>query len=975
MKVKVGKVKGRNGNQRGYGLVTGSIWNYEDKPINENVSTTLSAVPRDEANIEAEKGETVVFPDGLGSLSHAKIGGKRHHEGGTPLNIPDGSFVFSDTGALKIKNKDVLKNIFGITGNKPRTPAEIAKRYEIDSYMDTLRDPKAEPMDKKTAQLMVENNMKKLGQIALIQESMKGFPDGIPDIALPLFGSDIAQSQASQSESTAKRGGLVRAQVGLQKGKLTVPNVTSSYDYQQAAGVNLANKLYSEAIASGDPAKMLAAAEEIDKLDIPGLSTPIGTISEGLRTAAGVGATFLGDMFGFAPNEGYNFRSTEPYGATWQEKINDMRDILERKASQVNVQKNVKSQQLSNVEARKDYTNKLKKINEKISTILNNPGAYPANEVQNALSINEKINDPRFLGIPSPGRWGLPNPYEQGMSQSSGMILPELSINVNKAYETLFPGSNSVSSVKRATTTPAGTPMLLPEGNAPAQQKGSASGSQTTTGRSQEKSTGNSNPNLKVIDATPSADANWAPEDTTGTYLRRQKDGGSLSKYQNAGRFRQDVTESAIPATWDPEGKYKVIYAPRLGSFSTQHYDPSSGVYITTDKSGKKSNLDETDFINRQKSIISNYEGGLDKWKEDYKSKDPATRDKAVYYFQTEYDRKRKELGLPSYFFGQNAKESPYAADKKFGIYTYSAPGFEDQPVAATPAQPAVVADPTREKTAMANIDPVQYETGASNTPWWNYDTLNYYNQIANYAGIRPGSMPILQQYNPYLARPTFVDPARAINQQMGLTRGTQEAIMSGSTPTVGRANVIAAQAAAAPQIANIIAQYDQNNVGIANQFGQQNAQTMNQAQLQNLQFDKRYLDELEVRRQQYEDALTRGRTNAAKAAMQGMKNAAETSWINATEDSYAVDPESGTAYFKRGFDPTTGAYRSRETSPAELFKMYTSAPYNLSPELAVKMVTGTSGGRTSRSRRAQDEDEAQYGGAMFNPMDLIWNS
>ena len=60
MKVKVTKTRGTTGNQHNYGLVTGSIWNYEDKPTSNNVGTTLSAVPRDEATIEAERGETVV---------------------------------------------------------------------------------------------------------------------------------------------------------------------------------------------------------------------------------------------------------------------------------------------------------------------------------------------------------------------------------------------------------------------------------------------------------------------------------------------------------------------------------------------------------------------------------------------------------------------------------------------------------------------------------------------------------------------------------------------------------------------------------------------------------------------------------------------------------------------------------------------------------------------------------------------------
>ncbi|MEI6887561.1 MAG: hypothetical protein WCK31_04990, partial [bacterium] len=362
--------------------------------------------------------------------------------------------------------------------------------------------------------------------------------------------------------------------------------------------------------------------------------------------------------------------------------------------------------------------------------------------------------------------------------------------------------------------------------------------------------------------------------------------------------------------------------------------------------------------------IASNYEGGLDKWKQDIVSKDDKIRKKATGHLQTNYEQLRKQLNLPSYFYGKKG-EDPYATDEMLGLYTYGIPGLKKKQLASVP--PPVDLGPSPTKTTMEDVGETKYETGVEQTPWWNYDEVNYANQLGNYASIEPGNLPPYQQYNPYLARPTFVDPARAIAQQQGLVRGSQEAIMSGASPTAGRANVIAAQAAAAPQVANIMAQYDQSNVGIANQYGQQNAQTMNQAQMQNMQLKKQYADELEVRRQQYVNALREGRTDVAKSIMQGMKNAAETGWQNAQSDSYSVDPRSGNVYFKRGFDPITGAYRSNGSTPGELLKMYTSPPYSLSTKEAIDFITGTRG-------KTKVTPEAQYGG-MFNPMELIWNS
>lgn len=213
MKVKTRRGPGLTGSQKNYGLVTGSIWNYEDKPTSNNVGTTLSPVPRDEATIEAERGETVIGDlDNDGMVEHAKIGGKRHSHGGTPLNVPDGSFVFSDYRGLLIKNGDVLKNIFGMSSGKAVTPAKVAQRYEINKFKNMLNNPFIDPIDRKTAQLMIDNNMRKLGQLALIQEGMKGFPDGIPAIAMPLMGSDFAQQGPQQQ--MMKKGGVVKYKKG-----------------------------------------------------------------------------------------------------------------------------------------------------------------------------------------------------------------------------------------------------------------------------------------------------------------------------------------------------------------------------------------------------------------------------------------------------------------------------------------------------------------------------------------------------------------------------------------------------------------------------------------------------------------------------------------------------------------------------------------------------------------------------------------
>ena len=60
------------------------------------VNQSLTRVPREEANLEAEGGETAVVNTG-NIPAFYNIKGPRHSEGGVPLNLPDESFIFSDT--------------------------------------------------------------------------------------------------------------------------------------------------------------------------------------------------------------------------------------------------------------------------------------------------------------------------------------------------------------------------------------------------------------------------------------------------------------------------------------------------------------------------------------------------------------------------------------------------------------------------------------------------------------------------------------------------------------------------------------------------------------------------------------------------------------------------------------------------------------------------------------------------------------
>lgn len=217
------------GGQSNYGLDLGRKQAYADMPEgrSESISSSMSAVPREMANIEAEGGETVYGDlDGDGGLEHLKIHGKRHTQGGVPLNVPEGSFIFSDTRRMKIKDPEVLR-YFGLSAKSGGyTPAEIAKRYDVNKYKAVMEDPNADQLSKDTAQLMVKNYQDKLSQLALVQEGMKGFPGGVPEVAkdaaskampqqampqarfggyLPTYQSDVASGQVTQTKTVDPR--------------------------------------------------------------------------------------------------------------------------------------------------------------------------------------------------------------------------------------------------------------------------------------------------------------------------------------------------------------------------------------------------------------------------------------------------------------------------------------------------------------------------------------------------------------------------------------------------------------------------------------------------------------------------------------------------------------------------------------------------------------------------------------------------
>ncbi len=210
-KVKI-KTMPKTGTQKDYSLVHNTAVPASSNNTKESVRNTMTATNNGDENIEVENGETVIGDlnyDGL--LELMSFQGKTHAEGGIPVNVPDGSFIYSNTPKMRIKDEDILK-IFGM-GKKKKgyTPAEISKQYQINDHIDTLKNEEADDISKKTAHQMLKNNTEKLAMLAIVQEGMKGFENGIPSFAENV----MAGLQQGEGQPQMKYGGLPKAQSGL----------------------------------------------------------------------------------------------------------------------------------------------------------------------------------------------------------------------------------------------------------------------------------------------------------------------------------------------------------------------------------------------------------------------------------------------------------------------------------------------------------------------------------------------------------------------------------------------------------------------------------------------------------------------------------------------------------------------------------------------------------------------------------------
>lgn len=188
----------------------------DDNLEDSRISTSVKAIPEEEANIEAERGEILKTPDG----KIYTIKGKPHTKGGTPLNVDQGSEIISNSPKVSILKdmKDLAKAELGLkipSSNKPKdnTPAKyhmlnVGKDY--NKHRTILEDEKQDSISRTTAQLMLGKYDENHNNVFMLQEAIK-------DKSIQLPKETLEQEQLEKDLAQNKQfelGGLHKYEVG-----------------------------------------------------------------------------------------------------------------------------------------------------------------------------------------------------------------------------------------------------------------------------------------------------------------------------------------------------------------------------------------------------------------------------------------------------------------------------------------------------------------------------------------------------------------------------------------------------------------------------------------------------------------------------------------------------------------------------------------------------------------------------------------
>lgn len=220
-----------------YGHNINTLYNKFSKEEQEgNVIDSIKGVKREDANLEAEKGESLLSFKEFGTALH-KIQGKPHSKGGTPLNLQEGSFIFSNDKDMSL-TEDEIKTFnlgkFQKGGLVNNTPAKVLERNvdfkHNNKMLDYLNNSK-NYAEKTTALKMLQKYQEKIATIAALQEIRK-------DTELPKFAAIVPPDPQRETEEIRQKqyskGGWYLPKA--QQGQWFAPMNPQNFDWNTILG-------------------------------------------------------------------------------------------------------------------------------------------------------------------------------------------------------------------------------------------------------------------------------------------------------------------------------------------------------------------------------------------------------------------------------------------------------------------------------------------------------------------------------------------------------------------------------------------------------------------------------------------------------------------------------------------------------------------------------------------------------------------
>jgi hypothetical protein len=867
-------------------------------------SKYMTAVPREEANLEAEGGETV-FGDinGDGMPEHKTIKGPRHSAGGVPLKLPDDTFIFSDTKSMKVKEPEMLA-MFGKVNGK-YTPADLAKQYDIERYRKILQDPNTDKLDRKTAELMLKNYTLKLGALALAQESKKGFPQGIPAVARPYMTAmgikDEDVLPDSQIRETVKQ--LDQQAANNQRSADTMASPTEQQDDEYGAQAEEAQMINSDRpIAQPEPEMDEAAGMTPEETQMAyGGMTRFdngGWLPEDISVFTGempyaeygmsMGANsqnYQGrkkNMYGSAPmfyeDGGYLPKAQDGVEVNITGMTQEQRDRAFYDARKKNPGKNIIA--INNGKKQKvSYKREIGSDTEGVdmSTFGKTPTSVAAAAQYKLLEkslqdpdIKKKLCDETQSSLKDPRAYKGKEGPDQKTWEQRGYDLPDCD-EVAKQFLThqkrnlSFQGQNIDSKLftdtgqslapaedilKRGTINPqTGKPVKNLE-----EAKDVKTYMRNTYGGGRK---GYKNAKGEIIDLSI---------DEVSGKIGVPLDKDTKSRALQQATFHGYAHMAENKGNYDPELQYKTRNF--LGDLQAGVNDETSMSGIFNTKGVQISPID--DFYTPEEGKYGNTTLGH-----------------------------LAGAGLDKYDVEDVVKGTCQCTDStKEG---YQAPAADG----SCPCEPRKTKPCPCQKSDGTQIDVgVNPNTGQCNpceetvtipqpAQWWLQDTIKTTGAFGDLMGLKK-QMPWAPRVDLETPRPTFLDPTRELAANAEQANIQTQGLAQFAGPQAMSARASSVQGSAAKNAADILSRYNNANVNVANQFETNATGIRNQEQMANQGATQRMYDQNTVANQQYDNAKLAMRNNLRNQYTNAITNRAKTDAMNQMYPQYAVTPGDG---------------------------------------------------------------------------------